>query len=519
MKLASKIITIVLVTALETKKYKIIDAAEIMIPDYGDLIRLYRDNDGVPILTLPGNTDCNELTTSGCCKQPLASDSADCPEECKTTADGVTVVIVDQDLCAIAELCATCTMETDFGRINVMRANPEVFESQLAEVRNNLQLSQCETTLDPAGRIVYYVGEVGYAVDSPLQNLAMYNQLITDGTLGGGGATPIPQGEDVLITAARSLGAAVDKSGGGVNIDMIMYVNRIMGLTESSTFLLNNKCIWYREEVMGAMKNVKECFLDYSRFSYSSNDSFNNLPRPAYIPDATSVGTFEYLTVYDSVPTFKIEQGSILNAVFGGEGYDGSNIAAFVKAADDTRKVILFMHDWPVPADYATNPTCEPRTPGYDAYIDTVQVPENIRFEATDREYSVSVGITIASGAEPKNCVLTVTGESLNAVGEVLTTYVDTFDSILLSPTRAMAQVAGFVNPVLTSARGVKTIRFAAAIKCELPDDDYEPGNDTFEASSNVIIGGGGGGGGGEGGGGGGGGGGKGGRNMNLRRL
>ena len=64
-----------------------------------------------------------------------------------------------------------------------------------------------------------------------------------------------------------------------------------------------------------------------------------------------------------------------------------------------------------------------------------VQVPKNICFKAANQEYGMSVGIMITSGSEPKNHILTVTSKILNAVREVIMSYVNTSDSILLSPT------------------------------------------------------------------------------------
>ncbi len=50
-----------------------------------------------------------------------------------------------------------------------------------------------------------------------------------------------------------------------------------------------------------------------------------------------------------------------MDAVFGTDpGFLDGNIGGFAQAADDTRAVIDFMHDRPVPLDYETPvPLCE----------------------------------------------------------------------------------------------------------------------------------------------------------------
>ncbi len=64
-------------------------------------------------------------------------------------------------------------------------------------------------------------------IDSPLQNLAIYRQLMLTGTIGA----PLPEGAGTLDTAARGLGAASDKTG-EVNVDLVAYLNQIMGLSD-----------------------------------------------------------------------------------------------------------------------------------------------------------------------------------------------------------------------------------------------------------------------------------------------
>ena len=263
--------------------------------------------------------------------------------------------------------CEACTQEVDFGRINEARSSDEVFDSQLQDVVFNLATSDCVVSLDPAGRMVtgtlltdtpsdpllpeeYTTSDI----DSPLQNLAIYRQLIQTGSIG----VPLPQGASVLDTAARALGAASDKTG-EVNVDLVAYLNTIMGLSDpGTTTILDPKiCIQVREEVQGAVQLVQKCFLDYGAYGYDRATNFGALPQPAYIPLAAPAdGTFEYLAIHDeTVPSFTIGQDLISTVVFAdAPGFLDGNIGGFAQATDDARAVIDYMHTWPVPVDYAT---------------------------------------------------------------------------------------------------------------------------------------------------------------------
>jgi hypothetical protein len=390
--------------------------------DYGDLIILYRDASGVPYLTAQdGDT--------GLCQQPLPS--ADCPDTCKVLGVGGTepplVVAVDPTTCAVNEDCAGCTQEVDFGRINEARSSDEVFNSQLQDGVVNLATSDCVVTLDPAGRMV--TGKLltdtpsdpplaeeytTSAIDSPLQNLAIYRQLIQTGDIG----VPLPQDASILDTAARGLGAASDKSG-EVNVDLVAYLNQIMGLSDpggTPTILGNPTCIQVREEVQGTVQLVQKCFLDYSAYGYSRTTNFQALPAPAYIPEGNgTAGWFEYLAlVADSdPPLFEILEGSISTVVFADEtGFPDGNIGGFAQASDDTRAVIDYMHNWPIPDadEYATPVPCT-LTEGitYDVSISDVsglQVPKNY-VSGTEREFIVTVA---NGGPDPATGTVTVTG-------------------------------------------------------------------------------------------------------------
>jgi len=472
--------------------------------DFGDLVILYRGDNGVPLLT-PQDGD------TGRCQQPLAfnlTDPADsCPDSCVVGAyqdSTVDVVYVDQTTCAVSDNCAPCTQEVDFGRINEARSSDEVFDSQLQDVVFNLATSDCAISLDPAGRMV--TGTIPdpsvpnvyttSAIDSPLQNLAIYRQLILTGSIG------ITLPADALVTAARGLGAASDKTG-EVNVDMVAYLNQTMGLTDEATAtILDPKiCIEVREEVQGAVQLVRKCFLNYGTYEYHRQSNFTALPDPPYIDDSLGSagddvpGWFEYLALVPDTSFFQIEQGPILDAVFPDSpfvGFDGSDIGAFAQAADDTRGVINFMHNWPVPNadEYATPVPCNARTDiAYDVSIPEqsgLQVPRNIVTGTEGREFIVTVA---NAGPDPATGTVTVTAEVADgspAPGPWTYPFTD------LAAAQSVAFTQLFTAPTVSEAT---TITWRADIDAPYdPDDGPLGGNNTATATSSVRLTGGGGG-------------------------
>jgi hypothetical protein len=409
-------------------------------PELGDLIVLYRDAWGLPILT------------GDLCQQPLAApgvrfdiDIDGTPTEC-TPEDGTDscAIPVDPTTCAIVAGYDMYTQETDFGRTSVIRSPDTVLQQSLGEVVTKLATAQC-TSLDPAGRPVntsMIDGVVSSAtIDSPLESLAIYWQLMRTGYLG---ATPdaidLPQDSDVLDMAARGLGAAADKTG-KVTVDQVVYSNQIMGLTDENVqTYLPKICMTVREEVSGTVQAVRKCFLNYgppregspdiggtsADYQYDRAANFGALPTPPYIPkDDPTAGVFEYLGVYSTgTPTlFQIVQADITSTVFeSNPDLEASNIGGFTQAADDAREVIEFTHDRPLPLDYETAvPLCDnPDTDlDYDVSISGesgLQVPKRMVAGAEEpREIIVTV-----ANAGPDTAIGSVTliGEDSNG-GEV----------------------------------------------------------------------------------------------------
>ena len=354
--------------------------------DYGDLIVLYRDASGIPILD----------ETS--CQQPIAfPENVGCPIPLDCDGADPCLIPIDTATCSIPFEYATCSNEADFGRTNLSRASEDVLDFQLEDVLIKLATADC-TSLDPSGRMVasYYAsnGDLRTStIDSPLQNLSVYKHLIRDGDIG----VAQPQSATALETAARGFGVAMDKAG-NVSIDLLVYLNQILGLNVGTTILGDPVCINVREEVMGSMEMVEKCFLDYSGYTYDRTSNFSGLPSPAYIPEGAPIaGWFEFLReIGDNL--YEVAEDSIMTIVFQGDpGFTDGNIGGFAQAADDTRAVINYMHSNPVPADAETPVPCVPLpnpTDQYDLSISTksgLQVPKQIVSTTEGREFVVTV--------------------------------------------------------------------------------------------------------------------------------
>jgi hypothetical protein len=383
-----------------------------------------------------------------------------------------------------------------------------VLEQQLDDVVVNLSTADC-ISLDPAGRLVTSVVVPGTdppevlsgAIDSPLQNLAIYWQLMQTGYLGTEAAPLALPDANFLNTAARGLGAASDKTG-KVGVDMVVYLNQIMGLADENVqTVLPKECINVREEVNGVVQTVRKCFLNYGAvppdshpYAYDRAANFGALPAPAYIPESSPVdGWFEYLGVYSETPLlFQIVQGPILNAVFPDSPYvpfAGNNIGGFAQASDDARAVIDFMHSNPLPLGYETAVPCAaiPGDTTYDVSISDVsglQVPVQMVDGTEGREFTVAVA---NAGPDAASGTVTVTAVAANGVLIVGSPWTFEFTDL------AAGASESFVQAFSVNLGAKTTIAWTATVAAP---HDVLLSNNTVTATTNVKVTGGGGGGG-----------------------
>ncbi|HSQ40475.1 MAG TPA: hypothetical protein VLM78_09975, partial [Anaerolineales bacterium] len=234
--------------------------------------------------------------------------------------------------------------------------------------------------LDPAGRIMLFIGDKWKTIDAPAENLALYIKLMQEGhwittdtspVVRGGppdGSGP-PEGDgpsaedrpvlsaqaidllaaigyenlgDVnnvlnnhdMLMAASLLSAAADKTG-TMTLDKLIYINSIFGINQLGTLSGEVEGITYfdfrnfmydRQAVYGQQRRSMECYP-------SPGNGFIWVLRPA---DSTGF-------LWESACM------NILAEVRHIRGDEVSNVRGFVQAADDALQVIEYIHNYRVP--------------------------------------------------------------------------------------------------------------------------------------------------------------------------
>jgi hypothetical protein len=265
--------------------------------DFGDLWVILRDDNGIP-----------ELTEEGWV-QPL-------------DAEG-NLIPLDEEGHPIDE---SLTIEVDMGRLNVGRAPSSVLSNRADEVVTLLNNADAITT-DAAGRLVITVDGEDFTIDSPLENLALYVALMTDGTIPGVSDLP---GDDFdfmtdgvyttadLEGAIAFLAAATDKTG-SFTADEIAYIDAFLGINTTTE------------------GDVTYSVVEYSEFTYDRSDTYSTTEVTVLVEQSDGSWEPETVNVYD--------------AVFGGTDYEGTGtIDVYTQAADDARAVVNFIHEYAVPA-------------------------------------------------------------------------------------------------------------------------------------------------------------------------
>lgn len=210
--------------------------------------------------------------------------------------------------------------EVGFGRLNLGRAPQRTVDRAYSEVEIKLSAASA-FLLDHAGRWA----PDAVAIDAPAENLVIHREMVTRGQFGTY-LSPTPQPwYGYLHHAASTLAGAADKFG-VINEDLVVYNNRILGFPENVTGT-------GMTTILGDGVNgfPGEKYLDYRGFTYT---------RSAAFPGCVVAGTWDP----DGNP-IRIE-GTIMGMVFGGVDWSGENINAFATRADDARAVILYEHDY-----------------------------------------------------------------------------------------------------------------------------------------------------------------------------
>ena len=144
----------------------------------------------------------------------------------------------------------------------------------------------------------------GVTIDSPLENLALYDTYMKTGTLPG---VTLPAN----FNPASLLAAAADKTG-NITVDTVVYMNSILGVNSGTTYH------------------------DFSTVNYDRYTTWKN-------------ATATVLVLQPDGVTYKAETVNLYDAVFNSTNWTDPTATGgaddFAAAADDYLKVIEFVHD------------------------------------------------------------------------------------------------------------------------------------------------------------------------------
>lgn len=183
-------------------------------------------------------------------------------------------------------------------------------------------------SLDAAGRLVVTTDGVAKTIDSPLENLAIYVALMTQGTIPG--VTDLPGTEfdhlvdgvltsADLVSAVSFLAGATDKAS-PLTADDVAYINAVLGINTTR------------------VGDVTYSDVDYSSFSYDRSDAYADVTALVLVQQPNGSWVPTTVNVYD--------------VVFGGADYAGSGtFSAFTQAAEDARAIVNYIHEYAIPAD------------------------------------------------------------------------------------------------------------------------------------------------------------------------
>lgn len=315
---------------------------------FGDLVIIIRDGNGEPILDDNG---CPQPLDATCWPIPLVG----VPDSALAAEDETELDPCDIDVNACGDiLCTDLLQEVDFGRLSVTRGPVSVLESSYTEAIDTLNAAAL-VTFDVAGRLAYAVdvdGVLEYkAIDSPLQNAAMYWRLMTFGYLpwfaNQAGDDPrlddlmdpaplildvedkvtLPLTDGNLGVAAALLAGGADKAG-WISMDMIINVNNFLGLNSLQQ---------------------PDPYFNFGDYSYDKGYPFVGAETDLLIYDyenPTDPPTFTIgsVVIEEAIPFTKDWAGACSTA------YDTAGGAYnFTQAAEEARAVIWYIHNWAVP--------------------------------------------------------------------------------------------------------------------------------------------------------------------------
>lgn len=273
---------------------------------FGDMVILLRDENGEPILNEDGLVQVIAYTVIDGVVVPLLDDGEPVIIPYNEEGDLLPTVVVDGVTYTVSGV------EVDLGRLSVGRSPTSVLKHALDEALSKLTADGAVITIDATGRLVVD----GSTIDSPLENLALYDAIMSspDGTLPG---VTLPEG--VVIDPAALFAAASDKTG-TITVDTVVYMNSILGINTLTG---------------------DEPYYDFSTVDYDRAAAWSDV-------------TVTVLVLQEDGVTYKAEEVNVYDTLFDADG-DGDGDTwvdetaggadDFAQSADDYLQVLEFVHD------------------------------------------------------------------------------------------------------------------------------------------------------------------------------
>jgi len=187
--------------------------------DYGDIIVLLRNPiTGEPIVQDGEYLICLDLA----CTSTTPTVDREVPE-------GVTAI------------------EVEFGRASVGRAPSKVTDHSLDEAISKLTAEGAVISVDTAGRITITVDGVTSTIDSPLENLALYIDLMEGLTSNDTSVAEAALGSLATLETAASLLAGVSDKTGDITVDYVVNYNVIVDIVNSGEYYDFSQFIYTRD--------------------------------------------------------------------------------------------------------------------------------------------------------------------------------------------------------------------------------------------------------------------------------
>lgn len=282
---------------------------------YGDMYVIERNPDGTPLLDASGYEQVYYVDADGnvvCCI-PRDDEGNLLP----TLEDGTPVV----------------PLEVELGRLSVSRSSIRVLSAQYDAAIDTI-LSATSVSLDPAGRIVVTLSDgTVKTIDSPLENLAIYYELINTGTIAD-------------LEGATNLGDLSFLADGTLTNDDLNVAASLFAAASDKAIPVTVDTIEYMNEILGVDGTLAGDFVDYTSYTYDRESVYGDMTMTVLVE--TSPGVFEskdvnvYEAVFNSVSTDTDPNDPAVNPL--------TNVAAFTTATDDARLVIDYLHEYAPPA-------------------------------------------------------------------------------------------------------------------------------------------------------------------------